>query len=47
MGCLFDLVISGDGYFVVRDGVINYYIRVGNFYLDSSGNLVMGDGLYV
>ncbi|WP_394554155.1 flagellar basal-body rod protein FlgF [Priestia aryabhattai] len=42
-----DLAISGDGYFVVNDGNTNYYTRAGNFYLDSSGNLVTGDGLYV
>jgi flagellar hook protein FlgE len=42
-----DLAISGDGYFVVNDGKSDYYTRAGNFYLDSSGNLVTGDGLYV
>ncbi|MED4211176.1 flagellar basal body rod protein FlgG [Priestia megaterium] len=42
-----DLAISGDGYFVVNDGTSDYYTRAGNFYLDSAGDLVTGDGLYV
>ncbi|MDN3364289.1 flagellar basal body rod protein FlgG [Priestia megaterium] len=42
-----DLAISGDGYFVVNDGMSDYYTRAGNFYLDSEGALVTGDGLYV
>ncbi|GAB1770986.1 flagellar basal body rod protein FlgG [Priestia aryabhattai] len=42
-----DVAISGDGYFVVSDGTSEYYTRAGNFYLDSEGALVTGDGLYV
>ncbi|WP_393959057.1 flagellar basal body rod protein FlgG [Priestia megaterium] len=42
-----DVAISGDGYFVVNDGASDYYTRAGNFYLDSQGDLVTGDGLYV
>lgn len=42
-----DVAISGDGYFVVSDGASEYYTRAGNFYLDSQGDLVTGDGLYV
>ncbi|ERN53129.1 flagellar basal body rod protein FlgG [Alkalihalophilus marmarensis] len=43
-----DMGISGDGYFVVDDGTGNYgYTRAGNFYLDSEGFLVNGDGMYV
>lgn len=40
-----DLAVSGDGYFVVRDGFNQYYTRAGNFYLDSNGSLVNSDGL--
>jgi flagellar hook protein FlgE len=40
-----DLAISGDGYFVVKDGFNQFYTRAGNFYLDSDGNLVNSDGL--
>lgn len=49
-----DMSISGDGYFVVgnvEDGggeATNLrYTRAGNFYLDSNGDLVNADGLYV
>lgn len=42
-----DLAISGDGYFVVQDGDQDLYTRAGNFYLDSDGLLVNGDGLSV
>ncbi|MCA0148629.1 flagellar basal-body rod protein FlgF [Rossellomorea vietnamensis] len=39
-----DVAISGDGYFVVRQGNNEMYTRAGNFYLDSNGNLVTGQG---
>lgn len=39
-----DCAIQGDGYFIVNDGVNNYYTRAGNFYLDSAGTLVTADG---
>ncbi|BCB03360.1 flagellar basal-body rod protein FlgF [Bacillus sp. KH172YL63] len=39
-----DVAISGDGYFVVRQGNNELYTRAGNFYLDSNGNLVTGQG---
>ncbi|WP_444684182.1 flagellar basal body rod protein FlgG [Alkalicoccus luteus] len=42
-----DLAITGDGYFVVQDGDQMMYTRAGNFYLDSTGTLVNGDGLSV
>jgi flagellar hook protein FlgE len=42
-----DLGISGDGYFVVNDGTNDYVTRAGNFYLDTNGNLVNSDGMYV
>lgn len=48
-GRVLDLAISGDGYFVVGnpDGTNLSYTRAGNFYLDSAGDLVNSDGLYV
>jgi flagellar hook protein FlgE len=42
-----DLAISGDGYFVLRQGQTQMYTRAGNFYLDDNGTLVSGDGLKV
>ncbi|WP_210363825.1 flagellar hook-basal body complex protein [Bacillus sp. REN3] len=39
-----DLAISGDGYFVVKQGNAQFYTRAGNFYLDEQGTLVNGDG---
>jgi flagellar hook protein FlgE len=42
-----DLAISGDGYFVLRQGQMQMYTRAGNFYLDDNGTLVTGDGLKV
>jgi flagellar hook protein FlgE len=42
-----DLAISGDGYFVVKQGDAQFYTRAGNFYLDEEGTLVNGDGFKV
>ncbi|WP_108669887.1 flagellar basal-body rod protein FlgF [Peribacillus acanthi] len=42
-----DLGISGDGYFVVKQGTAEFYTRAGNFYIDDNGNLVNGDGMKV
>jgi flagellar hook protein FlgE len=42
-----DLAISGDGYFIVKQGAQQYYTRAGNFYLDNNGTLVNSDGLKV
>lgn len=46
-GRALDLGIDGDGYFVVKQGGMEFYTRAGNFYLDDQGNLVNGDGLKV
>lgn len=46
-GRALDLAISGDGYFVVKQGESQMYTRAGNFYLDDNGTLVTGDGLKV
>ncbi|MFD0049315.1 flagellar basal body rod protein FlgG [Actinomycetes bacterium NPDC127524] len=49
-GRTLDLAISGDGYFTLKTDGSNpeeYYSRAGNFYLDSSGNIVNSDGLYL
>jgi flagellar hook protein FlgE len=39
-----DVAVSGDGFFVVRQGNNEMYTRAGNFYLDSNGSLVTGQG---
>ena len=56
-GNTLDLAVAGDGFFAVADGVgaagaptgfVNeQYTRAGNFYMDSNGYLVNGDGKYV
>ncbi|KQU18545.1 flagellar hook protein [Bacillus sp. Leaf13] len=42
-----DLGISGDGYFVVKEGDVLSYTRAGNFYLDDNGTLVNSNGMKV
>lgn len=42
-----DLSIEGDGFFVVSDGVSNFYTRAGNFDVDRLGNLTAPGGLTV
>ncbi|MGN7174933.1 flagellar hook protein [Paenibacillus sp. FSL R5-0490] len=42
-----DLAISGDGYFVVKQGDAQFFTRAGNLYLDDNGTLVNGDGMKV
>lgn len=43
-----DLMIQGDGFFVVQDSVGNlYYTRAGAFHFDNNGDLVTSDGMYV
>ncbi len=39
-GVTTDLAIQGDSFFVVSDGVQNFYTRSGNFQLDANGRLV-------
>ncbi|MFJ7677752.1 flagellar basal-body rod protein FlgF [Peribacillus sp. NPDC097198] len=39
-----DLAVSGDGYFVVKQGDTLSYTRAGNFYLDDNGTLVNSSG---
>ncbi len=48
-GNTLDLAIAGDGFFVVgEDGGTNkVFTRAGNFYLDSVGDIVTGDGRYL
>ena len=44
----FDMMIEGDGYFIVQDENMNYfYTRAGNFYLDDEGYLVTSHGYFV
>lgn len=45
-----DLMINGDGFFIVSDtasGLNKNYTRAGNFTLDTDGNLLTPDGYYV
>lgn len=37
----FDIMISGDAFFVVSNGSQNYFTRDGSFYVDGQGNLAM------
>ncbi|GAB4010105.1 flagellar hook-basal body complex protein [Nocardioides ultimimeridianus] len=39
-----DLMLQGDGFFVLRDGQEDVYSRAGAFSFDQSGNLVAPDG---
>ncbi|PFG32239.1 flagellar hook protein FlgE [Sanguibacter antarcticus] len=42
-----DMMISGDGFFVVSKGGQNYYTRSGAFDFDANGNLVTSEGALV
>jgi len=42
-----DMMIDGDGLFVVADGSTKQYTRAGNFDFDSSGSLINSNGLQV
>lgn len=42
-----DMMLNGDGFFVVQSGNTNTYTRAGAFHFDNSGNLVAADGKYV
>lgn len=42
----FDIKINGDAFFVVSDGVNNYFTRDGSFYVDAAGNLAMSSNGY-
>lgn len=46
-GVATDMMLSGDGFFVVNDGANNYLTRAGAFSFDSSGNLTAPDGKLV
>lgn len=46
-GKITDLMIDGDGFFIVGDGRNNFFTRAGNFDFDRDGNLVNPDGLLV
>lgn len=40
----FDLMISGDFFFVVNNGTENYFTKAGNFTVDANGTLVTSSG---
>lgn len=42
-----DMMISGDGFFVVQNDGQQYYTRAGSFDFDGNGNLVSADGSFV
>lgn len=42
-----DLAIEGNGFFVVSDGTAPKFTRAGNFFRDTEGNLVNGNGMKV
>jgi len=42
-----DLMVNGDGFFVMDDGGIQVYSRAGAFTLDSDGYMVNPNGMYV
>jgi flagellar basal-body rod protein FlgF len=46
-GNMFDLAISGDGYFTVQEGANRRYTRAGNFTLDSQGYIVTPTGAFL
>lgn len=42
----FDIMITGDSFFIVSDGSQNYFTRDGSFTVDGTGNLVMSSNGY-
>ncbi len=40
-GNAFDIMITGDAFFVVSNGLENFFTRDGSFYVDGAGNLAM------
>ncbi|QNK86942.1 flagellar hook-basal body complex protein [Sporosarcina sp. resist] len=46
-GNTLDLAVAGDGFFQAMNGNEILYTRAGNFYMDSTGDLVDGEGRYI
>ena len=42
-----DMMLNGDGFFVVQNGGQQYYTRAGAFDFEANGNMVAADGSYV
>ena len=42
----FDVMITGDAFFVVSNGSTNFFTRDGSFYIDGKGNLAMTSNGY-
>ncbi|MCM1089675.1 MAG: flagellar hook-basal body complex protein [Butyrivibrio sp.] len=42
----FDIMITGDNFFVVSNGMENFFTRDGSFYVDGAGNLAMTSNGY-
>ncbi len=45
-GNAFDIMISGDAFFIVSNGMENFFTRDGSFYVDGAGNLAMTSNGY-
>lgn len=43
----FDLMIEGDGFFIVNSGGTNYFTKAGSFNVDANGTLCTSSGAYV
>lgn len=43
----FDVMIEGDGFFIVNYGGTNYFTKAGSFNIDAQGNLCTSTGAYV
>lgn len=46
-GKVTDMMVDGDGFFILGDGDNTFYTRAGNFDFDSVGNLISSSGLMV
>lgn len=46
-GKVTDMMVDGDGFFIVGDGTNRFYTRAGNFDFDAVGNLINTSGLLV
>ncbi len=45
-GNAFDIMITGDAFFIVSNGLENFFTRDGSFYVDGAGNLAMTSSGY-
>lgn len=45
-GNAFDIMITGEAFFIVNNGIENFFTRDGSFYVDGAGNLAMTSSGY-